>query len=90
MFESIAIRPFFFSALFIASLVICKYFHTPIIFLLIVILMTIFYQTDTNKKYNITYNFEDTLINISKFIIISGILGYLVVTIVGFFLPGFN
>jgi hypothetical protein len=52
--------------------------------------MTIFYQTDTNKKYNRTYNFEDTLINISKFIIISGILGYLVVTIVGLFLPGFN
>jgi hypothetical protein len=90
MFESIAIRSFFLSAIFIVSLVTCKYFHTPKIFLLIVILMTIFYQTDTNKKYNRTYNFEDTLINISKFIVISGILGYLTVTIVGLFLPGFN
>jgi prolipoprotein diacylglyceryltransferase len=89
MFTSIAITPFLLSAIVIVSLVICKYFHSSGIFLLVVILASIFYQRDTNKKNNKRDNFEDILINVSKFIIITGILGYLVVRIVGLFLPGF-
>jgi hypothetical protein len=90
MFQAIEIMPFFLSIIVIVSLVFCKYFHTPLIFLLVVSLATIFYQRDTNRKNNKSGNFEDTLINISKFIITTGILGYIVVRIVGLFLTGFN
>jgi hypothetical protein len=57
---------------------------------LVIILVSIYYQRDTKRKNNKVDNFEETLINISKFIIVSGILGYIVVRIVGLFLPGFD
>jgi hypothetical protein len=87
MFRSIAITPSFLGIIVIASIVICKYFHTPGIFLLIIILASIFYQIDTNKKDNKKYNFEETSINVAKFIIVTGILGYIIVRIIGLFLP---
>jgi hypothetical protein len=89
MFAFIAIEPFLLSAIVIISMVICKYLYGPSIFLLVVILASIFYKINNNKKYNKTYNFEDTLINVSKFIIITGILGYIIVRIIGVFLPVF-
>jgi preprotein translocase subunit YajC len=90
MFISIAIMPFFLGGAVIVSLVICKYFQVPFIFFLVIIIASIFYQRYTNKENNKTYNFEDTLINVSKFIIITGILGYIIVRIVGLFLASFN
>lgn len=90
MFTSLAIMPPLLSAIVIISLVLCKYFHSPLPFILVVFLAAIFYQRDTNNKNNKTNNFEDILINVSKFIIITGILGYIVVRIVGLFLPGFD
>ena len=50
-------------------------------------LAAIFYQIDINKKDNKRYNFQDSLINVSKFIIITGIFGYIIVIIIGIFLP---
>jgi len=90
MFRKIAIIPSFLSIIVIFSLLICKYFNSPSIFLLIIIITSIFYQKDTKKKNNKNSNFEDTLINLSKFIIITGIFGYIVVRIVGLFFSGFN
>jgi hypothetical protein len=72
----------------IAALVVCKIFHTAGIFLLVVFFTAIFYQRETNKKNNKTANFEETLINISKFIIVTGISGYLVIRILGLFVQG--
>ena len=88
-------RPFTFMSSFlgiivIVAIVLGKYFNSPRIYLLIVILASIFYQKDTNKKNNKKYNFAESLINISKFIIVTGILGYGVVKIVGLFLTGFE
>jgi len=74
-------------AVVIASIVILKYYHIPKLFLLIVILASFFYQKATNRKYNKKYNLEETLINISKFIIITGILGYIIIRIIGIFFP---
>ncbi len=90
MFRSITIMPSVLGIIVITSIVLCKYFNSPKIFLLTIILVSIFYQRDTNRKNNKTDNFEETLINISKFIIVAGILGYIVVRIVGLFLPGFD
>lgn len=90
MFGSIAVTPFFLAGAVIFSLIICKYFHFPLTFFLVFILASIFYQIDTVKKNNRTYNIQETLINISKFIIIVGILGYIIVKIVGLFLPIFK
>jgi hypothetical protein len=87
MFRSIAIIPYFLGIIVIVSIVIGKYFHSSGIFLLIIILASIFYQIDTNKKNNKKYNFEETLINVGKFIIVAGILGYIIVRIIGIFLP---
>lgn len=90
MFTSIAIMPFTLSIIVIVSIVICKYSNSPNILLLIIILASIFYQIDTNKKNNKNYYFAETLINLSKFIIITGILGYIGVKIVGLFFSGFD
>lgn len=90
MFSSIAIVPSVLGIIVIAALVLCKYSNSPKIFLLVIILTSIFYQRDRNKKKNKADNFEETLINMSKFIILAGILGYIVVRIVGLFLPGFD
>ncbi len=90
MFNAIALLPAVLSFTVIVSLVISKYFQIPAIFLLIVVLASILYQKETNRKNLKIDNFEETLINVSKFIIVTGILGYLVVRIVGLFLPGFD
>jgi hypothetical protein len=90
MFGSISIIPSFLSIIVIASLVLCKYLNSPSFFLLAVIVTSIFYQKETNRKNNRNYNFEETLVSVSKFIIMTGILGYIVVRIVGLFLPGFD
>ena len=82
--------PFILGIIVIASIIMCKYINSPLIFLLIVIVVCILYQIDTNKKNNIKANFEDTLINLSKFVIITGISGYIVVKIVGIFFTGFD
>ena len=90
MFRSIAIMPSILGIIVIAAIVICKYFNTPTIFLLIVILTSIFYQRDTNKKNSKTDIFEETLVNLSKFIILSVFFGCIIVRILGLFLPDFG
>jgi len=90
MLRSIASAPYILGIIVVISIIICKYFNTPIIFLVSIILVSIYYQRYTNKINNKADNFEETLINVSKFIIVSGILGYIVVRIVGLFLPGFD
>ena len=90
MLRSIASIPSLLGIIVIISIIIGKYINRPIIYLLTIILVSIFYQRDTNKKNNKTDNIEETLINVSKFIIVAGILGYIVVRIVGLFLPGFD
>jgi len=90
MLRSIASIPSLLGIIIIITIIIGKYFNSPTIFLLTIILVSIFYQRDTNRKNNKTDNFEETLINVSKFIIVAGILGYIVVRIVGLFLPGFD
>ena len=82
--------PFCLCLIVITSIIVCKYFNMPTIFLLVIIITSILYQIDFNKKKNKVSNFEETLINISRFIIISGILGYVIVRIVGLFVSKFN
>jgi hypothetical protein len=78
----------------IITIILCKFFHnftlSPIIFLLTIILTLVIYQRYLNIKHNNADNFEETLINISKFIIVTGIFGYIVVMILALFLPGFD
>ena len=90
MLRSIASIPSILGIIVIISIIIAKYINSPIIFILTIILISILYQRDMNRKNNKTDNFEETLINVSKFIILVGILGFIVVRIVGLFLPGFN
>lgn len=90
MLKSIRLIPFALGIIMVSSIIVCKYFHYPKIFLLIFILASIYYQKDTARKNDEKYNFEDTLINVSIFIIISGVLGYIVVRIVGLFVAGFD
>jgi hypothetical protein len=90
MFSSLTLMPSVLGIIVIAALFLCKYANTPEIFFLVVILTAIFYQRDTNKKNNKTDDFEETLINVSKFIIVTGILGFIIVRILGLFLPGFD
>jgi hypothetical protein len=90
MLNSIGLIPFILSFIVTLSIVICKYFNSPKIFLLVFIIISIFYQINSNKRNNKTMIFEDTMINLSKFIIVSGIFGYVVSRIIGLFLAGFN
>jgi hypothetical protein len=90
MFRPIGIMSLLLGIIVIFSIVLCKYFNSSKIYLLIVIFTSIFYQRDTNKKNNKNYNFPETLINLSKFIIITGILGYIAVKIIGLFSSGFE
>jgi|WetSurMetagenome_2_1015567.scaffolds.fasta_scaffold264791_1 hypothetical protein len=90
MINSLTLVPSVLGIIVIAAILLCKYYNSPKIFLLVVILASVFYQRDTNKRNNKTDNFEETLINVSKFIILAGILGYIVVRIVGLFLPGLD
>lgn len=90
MLRSIGIIPSLLGAGVIITIVICKYLNSPRIYLLIIILASMFYQINTNKRDNKKSNFEETLINISRFIIITGIMGYITVKIIGFFYSGFD
>ena len=72
------------------SIVYCKYYHSPSLFLLIVLLLSALYQISSNRRTNKVMNFEETLINVSKFIIISAIFGFVVVRIIRLFLGGFD
>lgn len=74
----------------IISIFISKYFNSLIIFLPIIFLTSTFYQIESNKQNNNAFNFEDKLINVSIFIIYSGILGYIFVRIMGLFIEGLN
>lgn len=86
----VTVMPAFCGAIIIASIVICKFYAVPKIFVIISILVCIFYQIDFIKKNGNSYKFEDSLINVSKFFIISAILGYITVRIVGLFFHVFN
>jgi len=79
----------FLSFIVIVSLIFCKYINRPGLFLLVVLLTSVFYQRYLKKKHNVNYNFEETLINLSKFIILSVIIGCIISKILGLFLPDF-
>ena len=89
MLRSIRFIPFCLCLIVVTSIIVCKYFNMPKIFLLIIIIASILYQIDF-KKNNKNSNYEETLINLSRFIIISGIFGYVSVRIVGLFVNKFN
>jgi TctA family transporter len=89
MLKSIALIPSILGFVIIISIVICKYFNIPQIFFLIIIFISILYYNN-NKKNNKNINFEETIINFSKFLIVSGILGYVVARIIGLFFSGFD
>jgi Holliday junction resolvase len=59
-------------------------------FLLSIILLSYVYQTVAKRKYNKVYIHDEALLNITRFIIISGIVAFLIVKIIGFLLPGFD
>jgi hypothetical protein len=82
--------PSILSIIVIASIILSKYFNKPTIYLLIIILVSILYQLNINKRSDKEVDLEDKLINLSKFIIITGVAGYIVVRIIGLFLPDFN
>lgn len=90
MLRKNGIAPFILGTIVIISIVVCKYFNAPKILLLLIIIACALYQIDTNKKNNIKANSEEILINLSKFVIITGISGYIIVRIVGLFFTGFN
>ncbi len=86
----ITFLPFFWGCIIVISLVICKYYNSPKVLLIFIIMSSFFYQVVTNRKNNKVYDIDEVLINISQFIIISGIMGYLVVKIIGHLLSGFD
>jgi hypothetical protein len=90
MLKSIRFIPFALGFIIVTSIIVCKYFNSPKIFLIIVILASAYYQKDSNRKNGEKDNFEDTLINVSRFIIFSGIFGYVAVRIIGLFVNGFD
>jgi len=89
MLKAIGLIPSILCFVIIISIVICKYFNIPNIFLLIIIFISILYHVN-NKKNNKNINYEETIINFSKFFIVSGILGYVVAKIIGLFISGFD
>ncbi len=88
MINSIRLIPFALGFIVTLSIVIGKYFNSPKIFLSIIIFISIFYQINSNKINSKPMTFEETLINVSKFIILSGVFGYVVVRIIGLFIHG--
>ena len=88
MLKTIDLNSFFLGILIIIAIVVCKYYNTPKIFLLIIIFISILYQVNNKKNKNI--NYEETIINLSKFFIISGFFGYVFVRIIRLFLNGFD
>jgi hypothetical protein len=89
MFKSILIMPRYLSLIVIVSIVFSKYLNNSGLFLLVVLLTCIFYHKYLKKKNNMIYNFEETLINLSKFIIFSVGFGCMIGKILGFFFPDF-
>jgi hypothetical protein len=89
MFKPTLITPSLLSFIVIVSIVLSKYLNNPGLFLLAVLLTSIFYQKDIKKKNNMNFNFEETLINLSKFIILSVGLGCIISKILGLFLLDF-
>jgi len=89
MLGSIAVMPFFLGIIVIASIILCKYFDSPKLFLLVILLASILYQRDCNRENNKNYNYEETLINVSKFILLSVVFGCIIAKILGLFLPDF-
>jgi len=87
MLKSIYLNHYFLGFMIIIATVVCKYFNIPIIFLLTIISVSILYYLNNNNK-NLIY--EETFIKFSKFFIISGILGYVVVRVIGLFFSGFD
>lgn len=90
MINSISATSFILGCIVTLLIISCKYYDFPKLFLLIMIFICFFYQIDSNNKNNKIMNFEETLINLSKFIIITGIIGYVVVRIIGLFVSGFD
>ncbi|MHB8066479.1 MAG: hypothetical protein ACYDIC_01115 [Desulfobaccales bacterium] len=90
MFNTIAILPSFLGVVVIVSIVLCKYYSSPKILLLIIVIVSYLYQLDIKNKNNKDYNWDEKVINLSKFIITAGILGYIFVKIAGLFLPVFD
>jgi hypothetical protein len=90
VFNSIPLLPAVLGVIVAGTLIVSKYFQEPVIFLVIVVVAAILYQRETNWKNKKTGNFEETLINVSIFIIVTGISGYLVMRIIGLFVPGFD
>lgn len=74
----------------IVALIICKLFNSPTIFLLIIILASIGYQFLGSRNHSRSINLDEMLINMSQFIIVSGIIGYIVVRVLSYFYRGFN
>ncbi len=87
MANQIGIMSFFLSGTVIAFIFICKYFRNSSIFLLVFILAAILHQRSITKRTNTKYSFEEKLINCSKFIFITGVIGVVMITIVGMFYP---
>jgi len=90
MFSTIGILPSFLGLVVIISILLCKYSNKPKILLLIIVLASIFYQLDINKRKNEIGNYEEIVTDLSKFIIITGVLGYIAVKIAGLFYSGFD
>jgi hypothetical protein len=76
--------------LVVVSLVVSKYFEFSSPFILTVVLASILYQRETNRQNNRIDTVEETLINVSKFIIITGLIGYIALRMISLFLPGFE
>ena len=90
MFAMITFMPSFLGLIVIFSIIFCKYSNRPKLLISIIILTTIFYYSDMKKKNKIDGSFDEVIINLSKFIIVTGILGYIAVRIVALFHSGFN
>ena len=90
MFNSSARMPLVLGFLVVVSLVVSKYFEFSSLFFLTVVLASILYQRETNRQNNRTDTVEETLINVSKFIIVTGIIGYIALRMISLFLPGFE
>lgn len=86
----ITFMPYFLGCIVVASLVVCKYIHGSAYFILSLVLCCYLLQKNNNKTSNKIYNYDDIIINMSQFIIISGIIGYIVVKIIGVFVSGFE
>ena len=90
MDQSSRFTSFVLGLIMVTAIVAGKYFNSPRIFLLIVILISIVYYKSIDKNTKIYNGCEDSLIGVAKLIIISGIIGYLIVRIIGIFIIGFN